>query len=435
MFSSKIKATYLDSIHEDIRFVLEGINLFIKRDYPYLWSKIEKGQKVSREEIKNYIKETESFRDILDTHLQEFITYLYTSKTDKKNLDPKEKEIFQMLSYAYLTTGNFITSRSLEKKGDFMRSKEFTINTASLNGNEESFELTRKLKIRKKLIFGRLTSLNLKFRYFSDDDMDIINSNLKIVTKPVIDPISAMYINTYEGIISEYTANKNHKIPLNTILSYIKFLKYNDISSEENKQSSSFRERVLSFPVIKGRYEVKTGKKNIKIQKIKQRSFILTKKSKFLGLEQTGFRTSDSKTAKVYLISGSHKIMPDQYCEYNTTYQLFMGNKKIGYINPVPCYQNTCFDEKNITHGITPVKVYSSKLILYKDMIDQIKNNSKYAPDLFNKELPLENRLKKLSPVTEKKKRDKDNAAYDKKEDAEKIHLFSGCAADKESVF
>lgn len=442
---SQVKKAYLDSIYDDISFIIDGIELFCKRDYPNLWDNIESEKKISPEILKKYIKETANFRNILDTHLSEFTTIIASDKGKPGN---KEKEIFQMLSYAYLSTGNFITARALASNEDVLN-KETEIQVSKLNGEKEAFNLTESLKKRLELLAESLGVIKLDMKYFTPEDLDTVNAYIEVNSSKTPDAVNIMYANAYRGVIPYKEKENKYQISINMLFSFLKNLKYFELNSPVNneKEEKEFKGQKLSFLIMKGSYSLKSQSSGIKISQKSNNQFIIEKKFLYKGFEDTGFNLAkNEKETSVILKKTNKEYKKNNYLEYGR-YKIIKDDEVSGFALFKPCYKDKCGALENKDPATTPVKIYGHELVVYQDLLDRIKVNLKqnqkdfssagnYNINEIDNNHTDKNKLKTLGKSQGKISTGKtENINKEKKSESDqKIHLFGGCAKRKNDL-
>jgi hypothetical protein len=463
----ELKSSYLQSIYDDSRIFLEGIELFIRRDYPRFWQNIQDDQPMSYEEIDRYVKELKHFEGQLDALFEEYSTFKNTSgnatggnATLTNNL---ELQIYQMLAYSYMKTGDFaMTYDLLQNKNIF--SQNFTIKLIDIEGHMREFPLTVELKKLFKVISGNLNFLTIRLKYFYPSDLQYINAYLQIPDYDHESAFNKAYFSYYK---EDFTglSGKNNKIHFSEIINFFNRRDYKNISKTTAVSVTPDSQQYIStyrFPIIKGEYgielkdnsilaAVSADNKSINMEKLCVfKGYVVTdfKRlknderlnikndtliSKGLSLEKTNILKDDSdimstnrKSTKTRVLLdyelGKENLKDGEMLRYGV-YRLFEQGKYLGMIELVPCYKGENCKKRSIDKSITQVNVYNHELTFYQDILDQVQANRRmYGKD--SNDIRSDN--DKNSPSNDESSK---NKAPVPETSSSKIHVGRGCAA------
>jgi len=448
---SELKSSYLQSIYDDCRIFLEGIELFIRRDYPKFWSSIESDTPISKSQISSYSKELKHFEGQLDALYEEYISFKSTSDNQSR-MSPLELQIYQMLAYSYMKTGDFAMSYALMQNKNIF-SRDFTIKLIDIEGKMKDFHLTKKLKSLNQTINGNLNILQLKLKYFFPSDFQSINAYLKLTDYDRESPFNNAYFSYYQGIFTGLGDNRQDMIHFSEIIHFFNRQNYNDVFtgsriSAKNRQYSETK----IFPIIKGSYGVELKdnsilasvsannktmnlerlcifkgfvrtdfrtlkteeKKNIKNKKVIGKGLYLEKVN-LLGDDDDIMSTANTDTKKRKLLDyemGNISLKLGDTLRYGV-YRLFENGKFLGMIELVPCYKGENCKKQFVDKSITKVNVYNHELTFYQDILDAVQANRRmYGKDNY------------VSPAKGKGKQQPRKAPGDGK-----VHVGKGCAA------
>ena len=434
----ELKANYLTSIYEDCRIFLEGIELFISRDYPKFWTNMEAGRPLTNEEIKRYTRELKYFEGQLDALYEEFISYAGTSANKKAGGQEKvkalEAKIYQILAYAYMRTGDFAMSYALMANEKIV-AQDFTIPLMDIEGKQKKFRLTRDLKNLHSLISANLNTIELRMKYFFPTDLEAINAYLKVDSYSQLNPVNVTFLSYYDKAFLELGEATNDIIHFSEIIHFFNQIKYNNAFSKGSSDTIG-QERVYRLPIIKGEYGMDLKDSTI-LGSVSSdnRVLALERLCKYKGFTRTDFRTlkveekqnikNKSTVDKGLYISrvdgdtSGHlkdgvrmkyfgNVPKDGKLEEGTplrygTYSLFEGTQFLGIIELVPCYKGQPCTKRNSDKAVTEVKVYNHELTFYEDTLDFIRMNTRMYG--------------KMGTVT--------------RPEAKEIHIGRGCASGK----
>lgn len=443
--SSLSRSKYLNAIHEEVVSIVDGIEDFITRDYPFFWEAIEAGENINPDTVEKYVGEISNFRTILDNQLREFVAYKNVSASD--NFLDKEKEILQMLSYAYLTSGNFITAHAIMEDKSVM-TRETKIKISKLNGETVSFDITTALIKRMGIIRGSLDIITLDLQYFSPEDIETIDADIEVKSSDFTSPLNLMYAYAYRGVIPYNKTTGDYKISVNRLFSFLEKMRYFDLVNSDMSKNE-FEKRELTFFLLKGVYDLTSKSQGLKIAKLNENTFSIEKKFLFKGLKDRGIRYSKEKEQdQALLVDVGREFKKNDYCEYGR-YKINLNAEDAGFVNIMPCYRNTCIQGVPSDSSATPVKVFGHTLVLFEDIVDQVKVKLKHKKDIFTAE---SEQVKKAEIIEAKedsageqdletakvKTSEKDNKKEDTglgKSEPQKIQLFRGCSHKIGSLF
>ena len=434
----ELKANYLTSIYEDCRIFLEGIELFISRDYPKFWVNMESGRPLSNEEIKRYTRELKYFEGQLDALYEEFISYAETSANKKEGgqerIKALEAKIYQLLAYAYMRTGDFSMSYALMSKEKIV-AQDFTLPLMDIEGNQTTFHLTRDLKNLHSLISANLNTIELRMKYFFPTDLETINAYLKVDSYSELNPINITFLSYYDNAFLELGESTNDIIHFSEIIHFFNQIKYNNAFSKGGKSALS-QERIYRLPIIKGEYgmdlkdstilgSVSSDNKVLALERLcSYKGFTRTDFRKLKVEEKQNIKNKATVERDLYVsrvdgnpdghlkdgtrmvyygnVPKDGKLIKGSPLRYGT-YSLFEGSVFLGLIELVPCYKGQPCTKRNTDKAVTEVKVYNHKLTFYEDTLDFIRMNTRMYG--------------KMGTVT--------------RTDANEIHIGRGCASGK----
>lgn len=462
----ELKSSYLQSIYDDCRIFLEGIELFIRRDYPKFWQNIEEEVPIPQDEIDRYSKELKHFEGQLDALFEEYVTFKSTAGNapdSGASFSDLELQIYQMLAYSYMKTGDFaMTYDLLQNKNIF--SHNYTIKLIDIEGKLKDFPLTLELKNLFKVISSNLNFLTLRLKYFFPSDIQYINAYLKIPDYDRESPFNKAYFSYYKGTFTGLGENDDNHIHFSEIIHFFNRREFKNVSkgssiSKDNQQYIS----TYKFPIIKGEYgielkdntilaAVSSDNKSLNLERLCMfKGFVVTdfkrlksdeRKnikndtmiSKGLYLEKTELLTDDDDimaasmrdTKKRSLLDygpGKDNLKIGEMLRYGV-YRLFEQGKYLGMIELVPCYKGEDCKKRSIDKSITKVKVYNHELIFYQDILDAVQANRRmygkgnYASATSTRSNPEPTHSEESSTRTEA-------------ESPAKIHIGRGCASGR----
>jgi hypothetical protein len=392
-----IESSYLESIHEDCRIFLEGIELFIKRDYPTFWTNLEQNRPLKREEIHMYLKDLKRFEGMLDTLYKEYSEFRerYNSQPEK-GISPIEKQILQMLAFSYSRTGDFAMSQALMQKQEVL-ADDFTIVIGGIDGSPVKFYLTKRLKELSGIIGEKFTTMKLNLKYFFPSDIKTINAYLKISEFSQDTPFNQVYLEYYSNIFPGLEAEGNNLIHFGEIMYFLGRLRY---GKEVLTKSGGEYIASYEFPMIRGKYELI----------IKYDNIAATAKGTVLDVEHLclfkGFTRTDFRQLKIeekqsidqediisnglslerirkdktgWIGSGyekKYRIYSGVSLQYGV-YRLSQNDTVLGIVEIAPCYGGDECRKESQEKGVTLVKVFEHELIFNQDILDLVQVNHK----------------------------------------------------------
>lgn len=413
----ELKTSYLQSIYDDCRIFLEGIELFIRRDYPKFWQNIEEGLSIPQNEINRYAKELKHFEGQLDALFEEYITFKNTSgntQADNSSLTTLELGIYQMLAYSYMKTGDFAMSYDILQNKDIF-AQNCVINLTDIEGKMKEFPLTLELKKLFKLVSGNLTFLTIRLKYFFPTDIQYIDAYLEIPDYDRESPFNKAYFSYYKDAFAGLGEKDNNKIHFSEIIHFLNRRNFK-IGSGPKKNSDDNPQYISTykFPIIKGEYsiEVKDNTilaavtmdnsslnmerlcmfkgfvvtdfkrlKNDERKNIKNDTLI----SKGLYLEKTDLLADKNDIMATSLSNTKKRLLMDYELSKDTlkigemlrygVYRLFEQGKYLGLVELVPCYKGEDCQKQTTDKSITKVKVYNHELVFYQDILDAVQAN------------------------------------------------------------
>jgi hypothetical protein len=473
----ELKSSYLQSIYDDCRIFLEGIELFIRRDYPKFWQNIQDDQTMPLEEVEKYTKELKHFEGQLDALFEEFITFKNTSGNTDENgatfSNKLELQIYQMLAYSYMKTGDFAMSYDLLQNKNIF-SQNFSIKLIDIEGRLTDFPLTAELKNMFKMVSGNLTFLSIRTKYFFPSDIQSINAYLRIPAYDKESPFNKAYFSYYKETFVGLGQSKENSIHFSEIINFFNRRNYKNLSRNTGPVSTDKNQYIQTykFPIIKGGYDLdlkdrtilgsvsadnKTinlerlcvfkgfavtdfkrlksdEMKNVKNDTIIDKGLNLVKTD--LLSDETDIMASSGKDTKKRMLL-DHELGKTENIKKGTmlrydVYQLFEQGKFLGLVELVPCYKGEDCKKRSIDKSITKVNVYNHELIFYQDILDAVQSNRKmYSKgDLssVNDGSPAPN-VKPGNRPKEKMTSPLEVAMNETK--PEKVHVGRGCASGK----
>ncbi|MBU1171090.1 MAG: hypothetical protein KKD44_16140 [Proteobacteria bacterium] len=458
----ELKASYLQSIYDDCRIFLEGIELFIRRDYPKFWQNIDEELPIPQNEIDRYSKELKHFEGQLDALFEEYVTFKSNSGNTAKegtSFSNLELQIYQMLAYSYMKTGDFAMSYDLLQNKNIF-SQNFTIKLIDIEGNLKEFPLTLELKKLFKIISGNLNFLTLRLKYFFPSDIQYINAYLNIPDYDHDSPFNKAYFSYYKGAFSGLGEKDENNIHFSEIIHFFNRREFKNVTkgakiSQDNQQYiSSYK-----FPIIKGEYDIELKDNTIlAAESLDNNTLNLERLCMFKGFVVTDFKRlkSDERKnikndtliskglylEKTDLLSDDNDIMATSkkdtkkriLLDYELSkdnlkigemlrygvYRLFEQGKYLGMIELVPCYKGEDCKKRSIDKSITKVKVYNHELIFYQDILDAVQANRR----MFGKgnySTPSNTKIDLDTPSEA-------TVQADTPSDAPKVHVGRGCS-------
>jgi len=392
-----IESSYLESIHEDCKIFLEGIELFIKRDYSKFWMNLEQNRPLKRTEIHMYLKDLKRFERMLDTLYKEYSEFRerYKNQPDL-GISAIEKQILQMLAFSYLRTGDFAMSQALiQKKG--VLTDEFTIVIGGIDGSPVNFYLTKRLKELSEIIGGKFTTLKLNLKYFFPSDIQTINAYLKISDFSQDTTFNQVYLEYYSNIFPGLEAEGKNLIHFGEIMNFLSKQRYGKgiLTKTGGEYNASYE-----FPMVRGKYELIIKHDNIAAI-AKGTILDVEHLCLFKGFARTDFRQLKSEEKqnldRKNIISKGlslEKIRKDKsgwigsrYEKKNRiysgvslkygVYRLFQDDKVLGIVEIAPCYGGDECRKKSREKVVTLVKVFEHELIFNQDILDLVQQNQK----------------------------------------------------------
>lgn len=433
----ELKANYLTSIYEDSRIFIEGIELFINRDYPKFWTDIEAGKRIPKEMIQRYTRELKYFEGQLDALYEEFISYADTTanRTNRSKAKVKilEAKIYQILAYAYMRTGDFAMSYALMDNESIVN-QEFTIPLMDIEGKLSQFPLTRQLRRLHQIISANLNVVEIRMKYFFPTDLDGINAYLKVDAYNRFNPFNLTFLSYYDKAFLEMGETRSDIIHFSEIIHFFNRMKYNNAFSQGMSDITG-RERIYRLPIIKAEYGMDLKDISILGAVSSDNSVLaLERLCRYKGFARTDFRTlkveekQNIKTSAIadkelYLYRQDAKLVSSQSdvtMQYYGNvpedgklqvglplrygqYSLFEGTEFVGLIELVPCYKGQPCTKRSTDKAVTEVKVYNHELTFYQDTLDFIRMNTRMYG--------------KMGNIT--------------RTDAGEIHVGRGCASGK----
>ena len=454
----ELKSSYLQSIYDDCRIFLEGIELFIRRDYPRFWPNMEADLPIPSEEISRYSNELKHFEGQLDALYEEYISFKSTSGSKSVINSPLELKIYQMLCYSYMRTGDFGMSYALMKKKNIF-SQNYTVKLIDIEGKLSDFQLTKELKNLHQLINSNLRILNLRLKYFFQSDVQAINAYLKMTDYDRESPFNKAYFSYYQGIFTSIGDNSQDIIHFSEIIRFFNRKTYNNVFTG-TKVSAKNRQYIDTyyFPIIKGEYgidlkdnsimaSVSANNNTMNLERLCEfKGFVRTdfrrlkteeKKNiknktligKGLYLEKTNLFQDDDATMTTTNINAKKRKLLDYEMGSNTlrigqmlrygVYRLFQNGKYLGMVELVPCYKGENCKKRSIDKSITKVNVYNHELTFYQDILDKIQANRR----MYGKGNYVSPKSGKARPNSVKKTNGSNGEA--------KIHVGKGCASGR----
>ncbi len=471
----ELKSSYLQSIYDDCRIFLEGIELFIRRDYPKFWASMQEDRAVPREEIDRYTKELKHFEGQLDALFEEFITFKNTSGNMDENgatfSNSLELQIYQMLAYSYMKTGDFAMSYDLLQNKNIF-SQNFSIKLIDIEGRMKDFPLTAELKNLFRLVSGNLTFLSIRTKYFFPSDVQYINAYLRIPDYDKESSFNKAYFSYYREAFTGLDQNNNSTIHFSEIINFFNRRNYKNLSRKTEPVSIEKNQYIQTykFPIIKGGYDLDLKDKTIlgsvaadnktvnlerlcvfkgfavtdfkrlksdEIKNVKNQTLI----GKGLNLVKTDLLNDDGdimatagKDAKKrmmldYEMGSSENLKIGSMLRYGV-YRLFEQGKFLGLVELVPCYKGEDCKKRSIDKSITKVNVYNHELIFYQDILDAVQANRK----MFGKGNEAETDasiIHEEPPIKKDAETKKDTLVAMTETKQDKVHVGRGCASGR----
>ena len=471
----ELKSSYLQSIYDDCRIFLEGIELFIRRDYPKFWQNIEDDQAIPQEEIDRYSKELKHFEGQLDALFEEYVTFQNSSGKKAGDVasfsNPLELQIYQMLAYSYMKTGDFAMSYDLLQNKNIF-SQNYTIKLINIEGRMNDFPLTAELKKMFKIVSGNLNFLTIRMKYFFPSDIQYINAYLNIPDYDRESPFNKAYFSYYKGTFTGLGQNNENNIHFSEIINFFNRRDYKSVARNTALISSSNKQYIATykFPIIKGEYGIELKDKSVlaavaadnktlnlerlcvfkgyaitdfkrlksdEMKNVKNETMI----TKGLNLVKTDLLNDDmdimaagSGTSKKRVLldselGSSEKLTIGSMWKYGV-YRLFEQGKYLGMIELVPCYKGEDCKKRSIDKSITKVSVYNHELIFYQDTLDAVQANRKmygqgtYATDKDSGTSDMD-----LEETPEGNTGSGTPNTSEKQKEPEKVHIGRGCSS------
>jgi len=392
-----IESSYLESIHEDCRIFLEGIELFIKRDYSKFWMNLEQNRPLKRQEIHLYLKDMKRFEGMLDTLYKEYFEFRERYKShSESDINAIEKQILQMLSFSYLRTGNFAMSQALIQKKEVL-TEDFTIFIGGIDGSPVNFSLTQKLKELSEILRKKFTKMQLNLKYFFPSDIQTINAYLKISDFNQDTPFNQVYLEYYSNIFPGLEVEGKNLIHFGEIMYFLGKLRYGEeiFTNTGGEYNASYE-----FPMVRGKYELIIKHDNIAAM-AKGTILDVEHLCLFKGFARTDFRQLKKEEKQSLdrenIISNGlslERIKRDQSrwigSGYEKKYRIYSGvslkygvhrlyqnDKVLGIVEIAPCYGGDECRKKSREKGVTLVKVFEHELIFNQDILDLVQRNQK----------------------------------------------------------
>ncbi len=430
--STWLKSSYLQSIHDDCLVLLEGIEMFCKRDYSGFLETVRNSSLAEKTEAENYINELSHFEKLLDSICGEYISFKEAS-ADKGGEEPGkelaliEKKIFQMLVYSYMRTGDVITAQYLMDTYDIM-SEKFIIQIRGMDGRLADFQLTMKLEEISNSINATLTKLQLHVKNFFASEPQDINAYIKITGYDNFDPVNILFMEYYSHLFPGLNAEQEKMIHIGQLIKFFNMPRYSSHAATYSRSTgeSSGYDTSYMLPIVKGTYEVVVRDPNITAYAEGQDEVVIERLCFFRGLARTDFRNlkeaEQQQMEERAILESDFSLLkpgeeyvvfkPGQMMPYGT-YALFEKRQYLGTIETVPCYKGgDCKKPTQMEQAVTPVRIFDHELLLYRDVIDQVKrNNDLHGLDTVEPEL--------VDPLSDRGEK-------------ERIGLFPGCVAPDE---
>lgn len=463
----ELKMSYLKSIYDDCRTFLEGIELFIRRDYPKFWQNIAEGLPIPQDEVDRYAKELKHFEGQLDALYEEYITFKNTSGNTTSNnasFRTLELNIYQMLAYSYLKTGAFAMSYDLLQNKEIF-SQNCVIKIIDIEGRMKEFPLTLELKKLFKLVSGNLTFLTINLKYFFPTDIQYINAYLEIPDYDRESPFNKVYFSYYKASFAGLGESNDNKIHFSDIIHFFNRRNYINVINDGPSPKANQRQYISTykFPIIKGEYSIGLNdntilqavysdnstinlerlcvfkgfvvtdfkrlkndeRQNIKNETLISKGLYLEKTDLLHGSEDDIMATSKRDTKKRILLDyelSKDNLKIGEMLRYDV-YRLFEQGKYLGMIELVPCYKGEDCQKRSIDKSITKVKVYNHELIFYQDILDAVQANRRmYSKGNYSSE----SRVAPL-PAVANEEAPKEEATSGA--DTSKVHVGRGCSS------
>ncbi|OQX64327.1 MAG: hypothetical protein B5M56_00175 [Desulfococcus sp. 4484_241] len=395
-----LKSSYLQSIHDDCLMFLEGIELFIQRDYPVFVKNVRNGHTVNRSDVATYIGELKHFEKLLDSLYEEYITFKNASiaETGKatgaqgrvQGLTEVEQRLYQMLAYSYLQTGDFAMARMLIMNHDVL-SRDFTIKIRDIEGNLVDFPLTKRLKEQFKTENSVFSTITIHFKnFFSADIPEDLNVYIKVAGYDKTEPFNMMYMEFYKKFFPGINNDKS-MIHVGQIVKFFNIEKYRyGLLSGTIPADKAGYETTCSFPIVKGTYQLVVKDPTVSASLDRDDEITIERLCLFKGLARTDFRSlkeeqhrqqkgSMSLDQDLTLLSRGKDYIsykPGQMVPYGV-YYLFQKDQELGAIELVPCHRGgSCKPPSSKEPGVTTVRVFDHTFVLSRDILDLVKKNN-----------------------------------------------------------
>ncbi len=404
--TTDLKSSYLQSIHDDCRIFLEGIELFIRRDYPLFWPNIESSTPMDKTEINRYLNDLNHFEALIDALYKEFFS-LKPANKNIESIKPADKEmidlqnqIFQMLAYSYMRIGDFSMAQALMKQGD-VNSKSYILKIRDIEGILKNFPLTDNLNRLSLIIDSYLNVLELRLKYFLPADMQTLDAYLKITEYDKQVPFNLTYIDFYGRRFPGIVEDKGSVIHIREIARYFNRLTYNNIFKDEIS-APNVPEHTISyeFPILKGNCTLVLNDDNHVVLDFAESSVLTIERlCHFKGFVRTDFRKLKEeekqnlktenvidKTLTLEMVDtqtqlagtvnepAQHVYRPGDKVRYGL-YRLYEKENFMGIVELVPSVVGERIEKKDTDKSITRIKVFEHELLFYQDTLDLVKRN------------------------------------------------------------
>ncbi len=362
--------------------------------------------------VNKYISELNHHEKMLDALYNEFISFRTAHESQQSsdqainNIDELqrqkqldlEKQIFQMLSYSYMRTGDFSMAKALMEKGD-IHSKNYTIQIRDIEGVLRNFPLTEKMNRLFETIVGNLTILNIQLKYFLPSDIQRLNAYIKISDYNLQSPFNQIYLSFYSGRFPGLKNADENVIHFGEIFNYYNRLKYINPFGSKPEGSDNPHITAYEFPILKGSYSLAVNDENIYIPDPTNNSALTMEHlCSFKGFARTDFRRlkweekqnmeaekiidKDLSLEKIStheldsqsLLKELNTIRPGEKLRYGR-YKLYEKGTYLGSINLVPSIVGSGIEKKNTDKSITEIKVFDHELTFYQDILDLVQSN------------------------------------------------------------
>lgn len=381
-----ITSAYLKSIHEDCRLFIEGIELFVRRDYPQLWPQILASDATAEKEVTRYIKEVKQFQRMLDALFMEYASYkknqIHDSSQPKTASNGVETEILQMLAFAYLRTGDFCMAKAIIGNGEVL-SKETTISLIDLEGTERNFQLSQNLKRLADFMDKELEVITIDLVNMFPENLSETQAFLTISDKRRRSPLETAYLAYYGGTFPGLKQEGGKFIHLSEIHHFYNRLNKNPVTAETELAR---QETTFLFPIVKGSYRLESQDAHIRITQKHANMFEISHLCHFKGFVRTDFRLLKNAEKNLMeekpivdngllLVNGENSYAPGTWLPYDV-YTLTQNNTPVGEISLVACFQDMNCEPEQTTKTATTVKVFNHQLMLFQDILDLAKRNA-----------------------------------------------------------